>query len=44
MESLIPIINQLQDVFQMTGMAVQLPQIVVVGAQVSQVFENDLLR
>jgi dynamin 1-like protein len=36
MESLIPIINQLQDVFQTTGMeAIQLPQIVVVGAQVS---------
>ena len=35
MESLIPVINKLQDVFNTVGTdAIQLPQIVVVGAQV----------
>lgn len=36
MEALIPVINKLQDVFNSVGTeAIQLPQIVVVGAQVS---------
>jgi dynamin 1-like protein len=36
MESLIPVINKLQDVFNTVGTdAIQLPQIVVVGSQVS---------
>ena len=35
MENLIPVINKLQDVFNTVGTdAIQLPQIVVVGAQV----------
>ena len=35
MEQLIPVINKLQDVFQTVGReAIQLPQIVVIGAQV----------
>lgn len=35
MEQLIPVINKLQDVFNTVGAeAIQLPQIVVVGAQV----------
>lgn len=35
MEALIPIINKLQDVFNTIGTdSIQLPQIVVVGAQV----------
>ena len=35
MESLIPVINKLQDVFNTVGTdAIQLPQIVVVGSQV----------
>ena len=35
MEGLIPVINKLQDVFNTVGTdAIQLPQIVVVGAQV----------
>ena len=35
MESLIPVINKLQDVFNTVGTdAIQLPQIVVVGTQV----------
>lgn len=35
MEALIPVINKLQDVFNSVGTeAIQLPQIVVVGAQV----------
>ena len=37
MEQLIPVINKLQDVFNTVGAeAIQLPQIVVVGAQVGQ--------
>ena len=36
MEGLIPVINKLQDVFNTVGTdAIQLPQIVVVGSQVS---------
>ena len=36
MEKLIPVINKLQDVFHTVGQdAIQLPQIVVVGTQVS---------
>ena len=37
MESLIPVINKLQDVFNTVGTdAIQLPQIVVVGSQVQK--------
>ena len=45
MDQLIPVINKLQDVFNTVGTeAIQLPQIVVVGAQVSWIFEHfDLL-
>ena len=36
MEKLIPVINKLQDVFHTVGKeAIQLPQIVVIGTQVS---------
>ena len=36
MEALIPVINKLQDVFNTVGAdSIQLPQIVVVGSQVS---------
>ena len=36
MESLIPVINKLQDVFNTVGAdAIQLPQIVIVGSQSS---------
>lgn len=36
MEALIPVINKLQDVFNTVGAdAIQLPQIVVLGTQVS---------
>lgn len=36
MEALIPVINKLQDVFNTVGAdAIQLPQIIVVGTQVS---------
>ena len=36
MEALIPVINKLQDVFNTVGAdAIQLPQIVVIGTQVS---------
>jgi len=39
MESLIPVINKLQDVFNTVGSEViQLPQIVVIGTQVSVYF------
>ena len=39
MESLIPVINKLQDVFNTVGSdAIQLPQIVVVGSQVISLF------
>lgn len=38
MEALIPVINKLQDVFNTVGAtALQLPQIVVLGTQVSRV-------
>lgn len=38
MEALIPVINKLQDVFNSVGTeAIQLPQIVVAGTQVSYV-------
>ena len=41
MESLIPVINKLQDVFNTVGAdAIHLPQIVVVGSQVSHVSET----
>ena len=36
MEALIPVINKLQDVFSTVGSdSVQLPQIIVIGSQVS---------
>ena len=36
MDALIPVVNKLQDIFNITGSdAVQLPQIVVVGVQVT---------
>lgn len=39
MEALIPVINKLQDVFNTVGATVlQLPQIVVLGTQVSRLF------
>lgn len=39
MEALIPVINKLQNVFTIVGAdAIQLPQIVVVGTQVSAIF------
>jgi len=39
MESLIPVINKLQDVFNTVGTdSIQLPQIVVVGSQVELKF------
>ena len=39
MEALIPVINKLQNVFNTVGAdAIQLPQIVVVGTQVSAIF------
>ena len=38
MEALIPVINKLQDVFNTVGAtALQLPQIVVLGTQVSRI-------
>ena len=41
MESLIPVINKLQDVFNTVGSdAIQLPQIVVVGSQVISIFSQ----
>lgn len=41
MESLIPVINKLQDVFNTVGSdAIQLPQIVVVGSQVISLFSQ----
>ena len=41
MESLIPVINKLQDVFNTVGAdAIHLPQIVVVGSQVSSKILN----
>ena len=43
MESLIPVINKLQDVFNTVGTdAIQLPQIVVVGSQVSNYFSSSV--
>ena len=40
MESLIPVINKLQDVFNTVGAdAIHLPQIVVVGSQVRYLFK-----
>ena len=39
MESLIPVINKLQDVFNTVGAdSIHLPQIVVVGSQVKMTF------
>lgn len=39
MEALIPVINKLQNVFNTVGAAtIELPQIVVVGTQVSAIF------
>lgn len=41
MEALIPVINKLQDVFNTVGSdSIQLPQIVVLGSQVSCYREN----
>lgn len=41
MEALIPVINKLQDVFNTVGSdSIQLPQIVVLGSQVSSYREN----
>lgn len=49
MEALIPVINKLQDVFNTVGSdAIQLPQIVVLGTQVSvvprSIAVNDCLK
>ena len=42
MENLIPVINKLQDVFNTVGSdVIQLPQIVVIGTQVS--FQSDVI-
>lgn len=39
MEALIPVVNKLQDVFNTVGSdSIQLPQIVVLGSQVSDFF------
>lgn len=39
MEALIPVINKLQDVFNTVGSdSIQLPQIVVLGSQVCEIF------
>jgi len=44
MDQLIPVINKLQDVFNTVGTeAIQLPQIVVVGAQVCSNFDPKYL-
>ena len=44
MDQLIPVINKLQDVFNTVGTeAIQLPQIVVVGAQVCSNFDQKYL-
>lgn len=44
MEDLIPLINKLQSVFKTTGMEeIKLPQIVVVGAQVSKLSSETLI-
>lgn len=46
MEALIPVINKLQDVFNTVGSdAIHLPQIVVIGSQVSvikYIFQSDI--
>jgi hypothetical protein len=43
MESLIPVINKLQDVFNTVGAdAIHLPQIVVVGSQVRNFFQKEI--
>ena len=45
MDQLIPVINKLQDVFNTVGSeAIQLPQIVVVGAQVCTVYFGNILK
>lgn len=45
MDQLIPVINKLQDVFNTVGSeAIQLPQIVVVGAQVCTILVERLVR
>lgn len=44
MEQLIPVINKLQDVFNTVGSeSMQLPQIVVVGTQVSKNYQMKCL-
>ena len=44
MESLIPVINKLQDVFNTVGTdAIQLPQIVVVGSQVGITYFGSMI-
>lgn len=43
MDQLIPVINKLQDVFNTVGSeAIQLPQIVVVGAQVCTIYLENI--
>ena len=45
MDQLIPVINKLQDVFNTVGSeAIQLPQIVVVGAQVCTILGERFVR
>lgn len=45
MDQLIPVINKLQDVFNTVGSeAIQLPQIVVVGAQVCTILVERFVR
>ena len=45
MEALIPVVNKLQDVFNTVGSdAIQLPQIVVLGSQVSQYFSGKFIN
>jgi hypothetical protein len=42
MEALIPVVNKLQDVFNTVGSdSIQLPQIVVLGTQVSKILKID---
>lgn len=44
MEALIPVVNKLQDVFNTVGSdSIQLPQIVVLGTQVSKILKSIFL-
>lgn len=43
MEALIPVVNKLQDVFNTVGSdSIQLPQIVVLGSQVSEIRKKSI--